>query len=77
MRNVKYMLRVVKLNRQLERWSSRRRRGLLNRPCLLTPSCSATTPAPAIRRWSSEKFSKMADDDIVRHMLTITFSGLR
>jgi hypothetical protein len=36
MRNVKYMLRVVKLNRQLERWSSRAKEGLLNRPCLPT-----------------------------------------
>jgi AcrR family transcriptional regulator len=77
MRNVKYMLRVVKLNRQLEALVKQaQKEGLLN-PALPSDailfSYYARTCDPAVEYL--QKFSKMADD-IVRHMLTMTFGGL-
>lgn len=79
MRNVKYMLRVVKLNRQLEALVKQgQKEGLLNQALpsdAILFSYYARTCDPAVE--FLQKFSKMADDDIVRHMLTMTFSGLR
>jgi AcrR family transcriptional regulator len=79
MRNVKYMLRVVKLNRQLEGFVKQAQKdGQLNKALpsdAILYSYYARTCDPAVEYL--KKFSKMVDDDIVQHMLTITFSGLR
>lgn len=79
MRNLKYMLRVAKLNRQLEGLVQQAQKaGLLN-PKLPTDailfSYYARTCDPAVD--FLQKFSKMSDDDIVRHMLTVAFDGFR
>ncbi|WP_432378137.1 TetR/AcrR family transcriptional regulator [Duganella sp. P38] len=78
MRNVKYMLRVVKLNRQLEALVKQgQKAGLLNAALpsdVILFSYYARTCDPAVEFLS--KFSKMSDDDIVRHMLTVAFQGL-
>ncbi|MRW88604.1 TetR family transcriptional regulator [Duganella sp. FT80W] len=77
MRNVKYMLRVVKLNRQLEALVKEgQKAGLLN-PALpsdvILYSYYARTCDPAVDYL--QKFSKMASDDIVAHMLAVAFEG--
>jgi AcrR family transcriptional regulator len=78
MRNVKYMLRVVKLNRRLEALVKQaQKEGLLNQELpsdVILFSYYARTCDPAIDYL--QKFSKMSDDDIVRHMLTVAFNGL-
>nr|WP_315249644.1 helix-turn-helix domain-containing protein [uncultured Duganella sp.] len=78
MRNVKYMLRVVKLNRQLEALVKQgQKEGLLNASLpsdVILFSYYARTCDPAVEFLS--KFSKMSDDDIVQHMLTVAFKGL-
>jgi AcrR family transcriptional regulator len=79
MRNVKYMLRVVKLNRQLQALVQQAQKaGLLN-PALpsdvILYSYYARTCDPAVDYL--QKFSKMATDDIVRHMLAVAFEGFR
>lgn len=78
MRNVKYMLRVVKLNRQLEALVKQgQKEGLLNASLpsdVILFSYYARTCDPAVEFLS--KFSKMSDDAIVQHMLTVAFKGL-
>ncbi|MBV8636256.1 MAG: TetR/AcrR family transcriptional regulator [Burkholderiaceae bacterium] len=79
MRNVKYMLRVAKLNRQLESLVLQAQKARLLNPDLpadvILFSYYARTCDPAVD--FLQKFSKMSDDDIVRHMLTVAFAGLR
>jgi AcrR family transcriptional regulator len=78
MRNVKYMLKVLKLNRQLEALVKQGQKdGTLNAELpsdVILFSYYARTCDPAVEFLS--KFSKMSDDDIVRHMLTVAFKGL-
>ncbi|MYN03208.1 TetR family transcriptional regulator [Pseudoduganella sp. DS3] len=79
MRNFKYMTRVLKLNRLLEGLVKQaQKEGLLN-PALPTDvilySYYARTCDPAVEYL--QKFSKMSDDDIVRHMLKVSFEGFR
>jgi AcrR family transcriptional regulator len=79
MRNIKYMLRIAKLNQKLENWVKQAQAdGLLN-PALPTDvilfSYYARTCDPAVDYL--QKFSKMSDDDIVRHMLTVAFEGMQ
>jgi len=78
MRNVKYMLRVVMLNRQLESLVKQAQKAqLLNADLpsdVILFSYYARTCDPAVDYL--QKFSKMPDDDIVRHMLTVAFKGL-
>ncbi|MGZ3184613.1 MAG: TetR/AcrR family transcriptional regulator [Telluria sp.] len=77
MRNVKYMLRVVKLNRQLEGIVKQAQaKGELNPalpPDVILFSYYARTCDPAVE--FLQKYSKMSTDDIVRHMLTVCFDG--
>ncbi len=78
MRNIKYMLKVVKLNRQLEALVKQGQKdGSLNAELpsdVILFSYYARTCDPAVEFLS--KFSKMSDDDIVRHMLAVAFKGL-
>jgi AcrR family transcriptional regulator len=78
MRNVKYMLRVVKLNRQLEALVKQAQKdGDLDAALpsdVILFSYYARTCDPAVEFLS--KFSKMSDDAIVQHMLTVAFKGL-
>ncbi|SDF74907.1 MULTISPECIES: TetR/AcrR family transcriptional regulator [unclassified Duganella] len=78
MRNVKYMLRVVKLNRQLEALVKQgQKEGLLNASLpsdVILFSYYARTCDPAVEFLS--KYSKMSNDAIVQHMLTVAFKGL-
>lgn len=79
MRNVKYMLRVMKLNRQLEALvKDAQRQGLLNASLptdVILFSYYARTCDPAVDYL--QKFSKMSNDDIVRHMRAVAFDGFR
>ena len=76
-RNVKYMLRIMKLNRQLEAMVKQaQQEGLLSRNLptdVILYSYYARTCDPAVEYL--QKYSKMASDDIVRHMLKVTFEG--
>ena len=76
-RNVKYMLRIMKLNRQLEAMVKQaQQEGLLSRDLptdVILYSYYARTCDPAVEYL--QKYSKMASDDIVRHMLKVTFEG--
>lgn len=78
-RNVKYMLRVVKLNRQLEGMVKQaQQQGLLDRELptdVILYSYYARTCDPAVEYL--QKYSKMSDEDIVRHMLKVSFDGFR
>lgn len=78
-RNVKYMLRVMKLNRQLEALVKlAQQQGQLNRELptdVILFSYYARTCDPAVEYL--QKYSKMAPDDIVRHMLKVSFEGLK
>jgi AcrR family transcriptional regulator len=78
MRNVKYMLRLVKLNRQLEALVKQAQKdGDMNADLpsdVILFSYYARTCDPAVEFLS--KFSKMSDDAIVQHMLTVAFRGL-
>lgn len=77
MRNLKYMLRVRKLNRQLEAMvTAAQEAGLLSRDLptdVILFSYYARTCDPAVEYL--QKYSKMTNDDIVRHMLKVAFEG--
>ena len=77
MRNLKYMLRVRKLNRQLEAMvTAAQDAGLLSRDLptdVILFSYYARTCDPAVEYL--QKYSKMTNDDIVRHMLKVAFEG--
>lgn len=77
MRNLKYMLRVRKLNRQLEAMvTAAQEQGLLSRELptdVILFSYYARTCDPAVEYL--QKYSKMTNDDIVRHMLKVAFEG--
>jgi AcrR family transcriptional regulator len=79
MRNLKYMLRVRKLNRQLEAMvTAAQEAGLLSRDLptdVILFSYYARTCDPAVEYL--QKYSKMTNDDIVRHMLKVAFEGFR
>ena len=79
MRNLKYMLRVRKLNRQLEAMvTAAQEQGLLSRELptdVILFSYYARTCDPAVEYL--QKYSKMTNDDIVRHMLKVAFEGFR
>lgn len=79
MRNFKYMTRVLKLNRQLEALVKRAQKdGLLNSALptdVILYSYYARTCDPSVEYL--QKFSKMNDDEIVRHMLRVAFDGYR
>lgn len=76
-RNVKYMLRVMKLNRQLEALVKlAQQQGQLSGELptdVILFSYYARTCDPAVEYL--QKYSKMAADDIVRHMLKVAFDG--
>jgi len=76
-RNLKYMMRVLKLNRQLEAMVKlAQQQGLLNRELptdVILFSYYARTCDPAVEYL--QKYSKMETDDIVRHMLKVSFEG--
>jgi AcrR family transcriptional regulator len=78
-RNVKYMLRVMKLNRQLESIVKQaQQHGLLNRELptdVILFSYYARTCDPAVEYL--QKYSKMPTDDIVRYMLKVSLEGFR
>ncbi|WP_219114549.1 TetR/AcrR family transcriptional regulator [Janthinobacterium sp. UMAB-56] len=78
-RNVKYMLRVMKLNRQLEALVKlAQQQGQLNRELptdVILFSYYARTCDPAVEYL--QKYTKMAPDDIVRHMLRVALEGLK
>lgn len=78
-RNVKYMLRVMKLNRQLEALVKQaQQQGQLNRDLptdVILFSYYARTCDPAVEYL--QKYSKMEADDIVRHMLKVSFEGFQ
>lgn len=77
MRNLKYMLRVRKLNRQLEAMvTAAQEAGLLDRELptdVILFSYYARTCDPAVEYL--QKYSKMSNDDIVRYMLKVAFEG--
>jgi AcrR family transcriptional regulator len=79
MRNIKYMLRIAKLNQKLENWVKQAQQADLLNPALPTDvilfSYYARTCDPAVD--FLQKFSKMSDDEIVRHMLTVAFEGMQ
>src|SRR5450830_725287 len=78
-RNVKYMLRVMKLNRQLEALVKlAQQQGQLNRELptdVVLFSYYARTCDPAVEYL--QKYSKMEPEDIVHHMLKVSFEGLK
>lgn len=78
-RNVKYMLRIMKLNRQLEALVKlAQQQGQLNRELptdVVLFSYYARTCDPAVEYL--QKYSKMEPEDIVRHMLKVSFDGLK
>ncbi|WP_342113554.1 TetR/AcrR family transcriptional regulator [Pseudoduganella sp. OTU4001] len=79
MRNFKYMTRVLKLNRMLEQLVKQGQKdGQLDASLptdVILFSYYARTCDPAVEYL--QKFSKMSDDDIVKHMIKVAFSGLR
>jgi len=79
MRNFKYMTRVLKLNRMLESLVKQaQKEGQLDASLptdVILFSYYARTCDPAVEYL--QKFSKMSDDDIVKHMLRVAFNGLR
>lgn len=79
MRNFKYMTRVLKLNRMLEGLVKQAQKDAQLDASLPTDvilfSYYARTCDPAVEYL--QKFSKMSDDDIVKHMIRVAFSGLR
>lgn len=79
MRNFKYMTRVLKLNRMLENLVKQGQKdGQLDASLptdVILFSYYARTCDPAVEYL--QKFSKMRDDDIVKHMIQVAFSGLR
>jgi AcrR family transcriptional regulator len=79
MRNLRYMMRIMKLNRQLEAWVQQAQKQELLNPKLPTDvilfSYYSRTCDPAVEYL--QKFGKMKSDDIVRHMLAVSFDGFR
>jgi len=79
MRNFKYMTRVLKLNRMLEGLVKQgQKEGLLNSSLptdVILFSYYARTCDPSVEYL--QKFSKMSEEDIVRHMLKVSFDGFR
>ena len=79
MRNFKYMTRVLKLNRMLEGLVKQgQKEGLLNSALptdVILFSYYARTCDPSVEYL--QKFSKMSEEDIVRHMLKVSFDGFR
>jgi len=79
MRNFKYMTRVLKLNRMLEALVKQaQKEGQLDAALptdVILFTYYARTCDPAVEYL--QKFSKMSDDDIVRHMLRVAFNGLK
>jgi hypothetical protein len=79
MRNFKYMTRVLKLNRTLKGFVQQAQRdGQLNAALptdVILFSYYARTCDPSVE--FLQKFSKMSDDDIVQHMLQVSFEGFR
>ncbi len=79
MRNIKYMMKVLKLNRQLEACVKQgQEQGLLNAALptdVILFSYYARTCDPAVEYL--QKFSKMSTDEIVANMLKVCFQGLR
>ena len=79
MRNFKYMTRVLKLNRTLKGFVQQAHRdGQLNAALptdVILFSYYARTCDPSVE--FLQKFSKMSDDDIVQHMLQVSFEGFR
>ncbi|WP_373992016.1 TetR/AcrR family transcriptional regulator [Duganella sp. BuS-21] len=77
MRNLKYMMKVLKLNRQLEALVKQgQEQGRLNRALptdVILFSYYARTCDPAVEYLQT--FSKMTTEDIVRHMLKVSFVG--
>lgn len=78
MKNLKYMMRVLKLNRKLEALVRQAQKlGQLNQHLpsdVILFSYYARTCDPTVD--FLQKFSKMSNDDIVKHMLTVSFEGL-
>ena len=79
MRNFKYMTRVLKLNRMLESLVKQaQKEGQLDAALptdVILFSYYARTCDPAVEYL--QKFSKMSNDDIVKHMLRVAFNGLK
>ena len=79
MRNVKYMMRVMKLNRQLEALVKlAQEQGIINRELssdVILFSFYARTCDPAVEYL--QQFTKMTPDEIVRDMLKVSFGGFR
>jgi len=76
-RNLKYVMRVLKLNGQIEKLvQAAQKNGELN-PALPSDvilfSYYARTCDPAVEYL--QRFSKMNNDDVVRHMLQVAFDG--
>lgn len=78
MRNIKYVTRVLKLNGQLEKLvKEAQKKGEIDATLpsdVVLFSYYARTCDPAVEYL--QKFSKMAHEDIVRHMLRVAFAGL-
>jgi AcrR family transcriptional regulator len=78
MKNLKYMMRVLKLNRKLEALVRQAQKlGQLNQHLpsdVILFSYYARTCDPTVD--FLQKFSKMSNDDIVKHMLTVSFEGM-
>src|SRR5450830_1350767 len=77
-RNLKYVMRVLKLNGQIEKLvQAAQKSGELN-PALPSDvilfSYYARTCDPAVEYL--QRFSKMNNEDIVRHMLKVSFDGI-
>jgi hypothetical protein len=77
MRNLKYVTRVLKLNGQIEKLVlAAQKNGELNNSLpsdVILFSYYARTCDPAVEYL--QQFSKMKSDDIVRHMLQVSFDG--
>lgn len=77
MRNIKYVTRVLKLNGQLEKLvKEAQKKGEIDATLpsdVVLFSYYARTCDPAVEYL--QKFSKMGNEDIVRHMLQVAFQG--
>lgn len=79
MRNLKYIMRVLKLNGYIEKLvKEAQKNGDLNANLptdVILFSYYARTCDPTVEYL--QKFSKMSDEDIVQHMLQVSFQGFR
>jgi len=79
MRNLKYVTRVLKLNGQIEKLVlAAQKNGELDAALpsdVILFSYYARTCDPAVEYL--QRFSKMSNEDIVRHMLQVAFDGFR